>query len=98
MSSMDTLAYNFFICYILIPSLCRFKYTVRFCLWSGEEQGLYGSRAYASKMKQDGENIIAVLNGDMLGMVSYSSVFLYLAYSQPSIQAGHCRGPISLSE
>jgi len=45
----------------------KFKNTIRFCLWSGEEQGLIGSRAYAAKMKADGVNIIAVLNGDMLG-------------------------------
>ena len=54
---------------------------MRFCLWSGEEQGLYGSRAYASKMKQDGENIIAVLNGDMLGMVSSSSILKSILFA-----------------
>jgi hypothetical protein len=52
---------------VFTQSKIKFKYTLRFCLWSGEEQGLYGSRAYAAAMKQDGVDIIAVLNGDMLG-------------------------------
>jgi len=45
----------------------KFKYTIRFCSWSGEEQGLLGSREYAKLAKQDGEDIIAVLNADMIG-------------------------------
>jgi len=52
---------------VFTQSQIKFKYTVRFCLWSGEEQGLIGSRAYAAKMRRDGEDILAVLNGDMLG-------------------------------
>jgi hypothetical protein len=44
-----------------------FKHTIRFCFWSGEEQGLYGSRDYAAKAKATNENIIAALNADMIG-------------------------------
>lgn len=56
---------------MLDPSLTghrfRFNHTIRFCSWSGEEQGLYGSRAYAQKAKDAGENIAAALNADMIG-------------------------------
>jgi hypothetical protein len=45
----------------------KFKYTLRFCSWSGEEQGLLGSREHAKNAKLAGENIIAALNADMLG-------------------------------
>ncbi len=45
----------------------RFNYTIRFASWSGEEMGLYGSRAYAAKAKAAGEDIVAALNADMIG-------------------------------
>lgn len=44
-----------------------FQYTIRLCSFSGEEQGLLGSRAYAAAQRQQGTKIIAMLNGDMLG-------------------------------
>ena len=37
------------------------------CLFTGEEQGLVGSRAIASKWAEEGENIYAMVNADMLG-------------------------------
>ena len=40
--------------------------TLRFALWTGEEQGLFGSTAYANRIAPTGENIIGVLNLDML--------------------------------
>jgi len=45
----------------------RFKYTIRFCSWSGEEQGILGSRDYARLMKANGVDIVAALNADMIG-------------------------------
>jgi len=45
----------------------HFKYTIRFCSWAGEEQGLYGSRAYAQLMKDNRVDIVAALNADMIG-------------------------------
>lgn len=41
-------------------------YTLRFVLFTGEEQGLLGSKAYASKVVADGEKIVAVYNMDMI--------------------------------
>ncbi len=41
--------------------------TLRFALWTGEEQGLYGSAAYAARSSSRGENIRGYLNMDMLG-------------------------------
>jgi hypothetical protein len=52
---------------LFTKSSLKFKYTIRFCSWSGEEGGLLGSRAYAKEMKEKNVNIIAVLNSDMLG-------------------------------
>jgi Zn-dependent M28 family amino/carboxypeptidase len=43
---------------------------LRLCLFTGEEQGLVGSRAIASKWAEDGENIYAMANADMLGYTS----------------------------
>ncbi len=42
--------------------------TVRFLLFSGEEQGLYGSKAYVKQLQQKGElqNVKAMLNLDMI--------------------------------
>ena len=43
-----------------------FQRTVRFVLFTGEEQGLYGSEAYAAQCAAAGDNIVAVLNLDMI--------------------------------
>lgn len=40
--------------------------TIRFGLWTGEEQGLNGSHAYAQRAYNNGENILGVLNLDMI--------------------------------
>lgn len=40
--------------------------TLRFGLWTGEEQGLNGSHAYAQRAYNNGENIAGVLNLDMI--------------------------------
>jgi uncharacterized repeat protein (TIGR01451 family) len=45
--------------------------TLRFALWTGEEQGLLGSAAYAQRAYSWGENILGYLN---LDMISYSTV------------------------
>ncbi len=41
--------------------------TLRFTLWTGEEQGLLGSQAYATRSSNAGENIRGYLNLDMVG-------------------------------
>lgn len=47
-----------------------FNRGLRLCLFTGEEQGLVGSRAIASKWSAEGENIYAMANADMLGYQS----------------------------
>ncbi len=42
-------------------------YTVRFIAFNGEEQGLYGSQAYASAAHGSRERIVGVVNLDMIG-------------------------------
>jgi len=45
----------------------KFNYTIRLVLFSGEEQGLVGSAAYASLIKSQNADVVAVLNADMIG-------------------------------
>lgn len=45
----------------------QFRRTVRFVFFTGEEQGLLGSDAYADSVYQAGANIVAVYNMDMIG-------------------------------
>jgi hypothetical protein len=40
--------------------------TLRFALWTGEEQGLLGSKVYAQRAYNAGENIVGYLNLDMI--------------------------------
>jgi hypothetical protein len=47
-----------------------FNRGLRLCLFTGEEQGLVGSRALASMWSKEGENIYAMANADMLGYQS----------------------------
>ena len=44
----------------------RFERTARFVFFTGEEQGLCGSAAYASAVAAAGDNIVAVYNMDMI--------------------------------
>lgn len=45
----------------------EFKNTIRFLAVSGEELGMFGSDHYAFKARNEGRNIIGVVNGDMIG-------------------------------
>lgn len=56
-----------------ILSQYKFKHTIRFVLFTGEEQGLIGSRAYAGKLASEGVQILGVLNMDMIGYDSDSN-------------------------
>lgn len=51
----------------------EFYHTVRFVCFSGEEQGLIGSRHYAEDAYHSNDSIIAVLNADMIGFAPTSS-------------------------
>ena len=50
-----------------IMSQYSFNHTIRFIAFSGEEVGLFGSFTYARESYQNGDNIYAVLNADMIG-------------------------------
>jgi len=50
-----------------VLSKASFDYTIRYVLFTGEEQGLYGSEAYAKHLFDLGEKILAVINVDMIG-------------------------------
>jgi PKD repeat protein len=56
--------------------------TLRFAFWTGEEQGLLGSAAYAQRAYQQGENILGYLNLDMLAWNTLGSdPYINLAYT-----------------
>jgi len=50
-----------------VLSRYQFERTIRFVLFTGEEQGLLGSWVYARSASNVNANIVAVLNMDMLG-------------------------------
>lgn len=45
----------------------NFPFSIKFVLFSGEEQGKYGSKYYAEQAFQNDENIAGVINLDMIG-------------------------------
>eukprot|EP00041_Stephanoeca_diplocostata_P011085 m.179985 g.179985 ORF g.179985 m.179985 type:complete len:452 (+) comp18405_c0_seq1:162-1517(+) len=47
-----------------------FRYSIIIGAWSGEEQGLVGSRAYAKACKDKGMDILAMLQADMIAFRS----------------------------
>ena len=49
-----------------ILSQYQWSCTLRFAFWTGEEQGLLGSAAYATRAKNQGQNIKGYLNMDMI--------------------------------
>lgn len=50
-----------------ILSQYKFKHTIRFVLFTGEEQWTVGSSAYARKLASAGAQILGVFNMDMIG-------------------------------
>ncbi|MFZ2096757.1 MAG: M28 family peptidase [Anaerolineales bacterium] len=63
--------------------------TMRFAFWTGEEQGLYGSHAYAQRAYQSGENILGYLNLDMIAWNTIGSdpyINLFYSTSLPPTQ------------
>ncbi len=50
-----------------LMSQYTFNHTIRFVTFDGEEQGLLGSHEYAEEASNNGDNIVAALNGDMIG-------------------------------
>ena len=58
----------------IAKELCKynFNHTIKFIAFSGEEQGLLGSYAYAKKVYDEQEKIIGVINVDQIGNNSYN--------------------------
>jgi hypothetical protein len=66
----------------------QFGCTLRYALVTGEEQGLYGSAAYAAEIQSNHENLLGVLNLDMLGYNSpHSAATVELDYKDSNDQA-----------
>lgn len=64
-----------------IMSRYRWACTLRFALWTGEEQGFLGSIAYADRAKANDEAIKGYLNLDMLGYNSEAPRVMNLFWS-----------------
>ena len=52
---------------VLAGSGIDFDATLVFALWAGEEQGLFGSRAHAQRLQEQGVAVDAVFNNDIVG-------------------------------
>ncbi|KNC54524.1 peptidase M28 [Thecamonas trahens ATCC 50062] len=59
-------ALNLEVARVLASSPVTLNYTVRIGFWSGEEQGRRGSKAYAGRADNSGDDIIAYINSDMV--------------------------------
>lgn len=57
----------------------KFDFTVRFVFFTGEEQGLFGSKHYAENARLNGDNIAGVLNVDMIGFDAEGPLDLHIA-------------------
>jgi len=64
----------------------HFAHTLRFVLFTGEEQGLRGSDAYAADCTAQGENVEGVINLDMIGFNSDAGRIIDL-YAHTSVTA-----------
>jgi hypothetical protein len=58
------------LCAAKILSQYQFNHDIHFICWSGEEQGLIGSNAYAYDLYESNENLIAAINLDMMAYTS----------------------------
>ncbi|MFQ5906141.1 MAG: M28 family peptidase, partial [bacterium] len=67
-----------------ILSNYQFHRTIKFVTFSGEEQGLLGSRAFAARAETLGHNIMGVLNLDMIGYLDDANHDLEVYCDLPS--------------
>ncbi len=72
-----------------ILSRYRFERTVRFVFFTGEEQGLLGSQAYADAVYGAGQDIVAVYNMDMIAWNNVNGPTLRIHTRAPSNPAGY---------
>lgn len=68
-----------------ILSRYDWHYTLRFALWTGEEEGLLGSYAYARRSFNLGEKIVGVLNLDMIAYNTPGSAPDIDLYANPGL-------------
>lgn len=61
-----------------------FDFTIKFCCWSAEEYGLYGSTHYASQAWEREERIVGVINLDMIGFTNNDPEDLDVIHNGPS--------------
>jgi len=66
-----------------ILSQYSFNHTIRFVAFSGEEVGTYGSFTYARDAYNNGDNIVAVINLDMIGYANTVEGGKILRFHQP---------------
>ncbi len=64
------------------------RHTVRFCFFNGEEQGLIGSKAYASTLKAYGAPVRAAVCMDMIGYNSDANRLfeVHAGYTDPAVR------------
>ncbi len=67
-----------------VMSQYDFRYTVRFVLFGGEEQGLYGSEYYAEQASLAGDDILGVVNLDMIYYGPPGDDVLWVPYNTQS--------------
>jgi Zn-dependent M28 family amino/carboxypeptidase len=69
---------------ILCATHAKPKRTIRFILWSGEEQGIYGSTEYVKQHKDELDKISAVLVDD--GGGNYQGGYVILPQMKPMME------------
>jgi len=69
-----------------IMSRYQFNRTVRFVLFTGEEQGMYGSGAYANSLV--GKNIVATFNMDMIAFNTAGTAPTLIIHTRPATNPG----------
>lgn len=70
---------------ILAATRVKPKRTIRFVLWSGEEEGLLGSKAYVAAHRSEWPKISAMLNDD--GGTTYQGGYVAYAPMRPMLEA-----------
>ncbi len=71
-----------------LMSQYQFEYTVKYILFGGEEQGLYGSEYYASNAAAAGDDIVGVVNMDMIFYGPVGNDIGWLHYNTASTALG----------
>ena len=59
----------------------EFEYSIIYCAFGAEEEGLFGSEAYASRCQQEGMDIIGYFNNDMNGYL-YGEIHIDCIYPE----------------